>query len=892
MKILNGITLTGIATIQTNSLAVGTTQLVTANTNVGIGVTNPTSKLEVAGQTFTMILAAGQSSSLIYNDSSVIYANELYPYKLNYTGVNSVGLHNRIIKNLNGTDDEHVSLLNEIELRTTADSPNEGITALQTSIQPKNNVGTIGTVTGLSSTVDNFYGTGATITTMRAALISAANQAGTFAGATSYNTNLFGIQASGQVSVSTGGTSKTITDNLYASQITANIFNTSTYGSAGASVGNAAAVYARSLINGATVGSISGIATLLLIDAAAGQTNTNITNLAGISLTNLFGKTSPTYATNITNYYGLYMSGSSIGSNVNITNKYGIYQTDTTFPNYFGSSMGIGATSPLGLLHVSSGQTGNAVVIIEADTSNTTEGNVPQLWFKADGGVTEGLVGLNDNYLDILNNASVSGGIRFWAGSATNTGTANPYTGATQVMTITPTGSVGIGVTNPSTALQVSGTITGTTFSGALSGNATTATTLQNSRTINLVSFNGSQNITIAELYSTDDRTLAPADTNARYMEFGFGSWNNNGVGPFADFLNMRSYGDSSGGNDNVLMLRKDAIGMRVYQQSYGSTNAYATYRDVAFTDSPTFTGQVVVAAGTSAAPSITTTGDLNTGIFFPAADTIAFGEGGSEIMRIDSNGRVGIGIANPSSKLHIEDTTPTLTLRDSRNITWSTGEQLGTISFSSADTSGIGIHETGFIRNINDYPTAGNAQLAGALVFGSAEYNSAAVERMRITSSGNIGIGATNPSTALQVVGTITGTTFSGNLSGGAFLLNPSLTRVDSSQEGGQLNFNRPSDDTAYWILDTYGTSTAPSFRFLEMGSVTPRLQIDPGGAFKFNGSAGSSGQVLTSQGTSSTPIWTTISGAGTVTSVAATVPTIMTTKKASTMILGPIST
>jgi hypothetical protein len=46
-------------------------------------------------------------------------------------------------------------------------------------------------------------------------------------------------------------------------------------------------------------------------------------------------------------------------------------------------------------------------------------------------------------------------------------------------------------------------------------------------------------------------------------------------------------------------------------------------------------------ADGSAAAPSITNSGDTNTGMFFPAADTIAFTEGGTESMRIDSSGNL-----------------------------------------------------------------------------------------------------------------------------------------------------------------------------------------------------------------------------------------------------------
>jgi hypothetical protein len=62
-------------------------------------------------------------------------------------------------------------------------------------------------------------------------------------------------------------------------------------------------------------------------------------------------------------------------------------------------------------------------------------------------------------------------------------------------------------------------------------------------------------------------------------------------------------------------------------------------------------------AAGSAAAPTITATGDTNTGIFFPAADTIAFAEGGAEAMRIDSSGNVGIGTSSPTRALSVVGT-------------------------------------------------------------------------------------------------------------------------------------------------------------------------------------------------------------------------------------------
>jgi hypothetical protein len=61
---------------------------------------------------------------------------------------------------------------------------------------------------------------------------------------------------------------------------------------------------------------------------------------------------------------------------------------------------------------------------------------------------------------------------------------------------------------------------------------------------------------------------------------------------------------------------------------------------------------------GSASTPAIRGT-DTNTGIFFPAADTIAFAEGGVEVMRISSAGCVGIGNTNPIGLGQLEIQAP-----------------------------------------------------------------------------------------------------------------------------------------------------------------------------------------------------------------------------------------
>jgi len=86
-------------------------------------------------------------------------------------------------------------------------------------------------------------------------------------------------------------------------------------------------------------------------------------------------------------------------------------------------------------------------------------------------------------------------------------------------------------------------------------------------------------------------------------------------------------------------------------------------------------TGVTTLAAGTLGAPALTTSGDTNTGMFFPAADTIALVEGGVEVIRINSSANVGIGTASPGAKLAVVGTgySPTITITDGATLNWDT---------------------------------------------------------------------------------------------------------------------------------------------------------------------------------------------------------------------------
>ena len=120
-------------------------------------------------------------------------------------------------------------------------------------------------------------------------------------------------------------------------------------------------------------------------------------------------------------------------------------------------NVGIGTSDPEGKLHISGGA-GDCVMILEADTDNDNNeiGN-PSLWFRQDGGINASSISMDNNRLVFNNNVSNSGGFAFYTGTTDNTGTTSPLTGATEKMTITTDGNVGIGTTIPYAKLHIQG---------------------------------------------------------------------------------------------------------------------------------------------------------------------------------------------------------------------------------------------------------------------------------------------------------------------------------------------------------------------------------------------------------------------------------------------------
>jgi hypothetical protein len=251
-------------------------------------------------------------------------------------------------------------------------------------------------------------------------------------------------------------------------------------------------------------------------------------------------------------------------------------------------------------------------------------------------------------------------------------------------------------------------------------------------------------------------------------------------VGSYATTLNL---GASNSGNayinNNLLYvggatsLSTASAGIEVGGGRTGSGDSYVDLTaDTTYVD---FGARFIRSSGATGVTKIVTRGTGNLTLETNEAAPITFNTTATERMRIDSSGKVIVGhtdtvVSGPS--VTVQGTSAgvaairysdTATLHPYLNLYKSRGSTVGTpVAVQSGD--GLGRYTTYGYDGIN-YITATEIRsevdgapstndMPGRLVFSTtADSASATTERMRIDSSGNVGIGVT-PSARLQVVG------------------------------------------------------------------------------------------------------------------------------------------
>jgi len=299
--------------------------------------------------------------------------------------------------------------------------------------------------------------------------------------------------------------------------------------------------------------------------------------------------------------------------------------------------------------------------------------------------------------------------------AASGAGTVQLSSGTTTGQTIlggtSQTGNMTLGQSTVSqtTNIQAGATASGSTKTinigtGSLAGSTTTIT-IGSSNGTSTVGVNGA--VTVAgniSATSATSRVFLGTDSGG---SISIGRVDNTSSSPYIDF------------NSGATTVDFDA---RIAATSGTGTSGQGTLTVTAATTA--VTGVISSPLGSAAAPSYTFTGDTNTGMWSPGADTLAFSEGGVEAMRINSSGIVAIG--------RTTGLEGSLTLADYINIARNTDGWL--LKHQRTDDS----------RQMGLYADGHTTPNLAVYTNGS--------ERMRVTSGGNVGIGTSSPGAKLDV--------------------------------------------------------------------------------------------------------------------------------------------
>jgi hypothetical protein len=239
---------------------------------------------------------------------------------------------------------------------------------------------------------------------------------------------------------------------------------------------------------------------------------------------------------------------------------------------------------------------------------------------------------------------------------------------------------------------------------------------------------------------------------------------------------------------------------------------------------SPNFGSQNVVTTGTNTAASLIPTGSSvpTNGVYLPAANSVGISTNGTGRLFVDASGRVGINTAAPNTALHVSGgaelgafnttTLPASSVDGGAFFSWNrSGGSAETNICNLFDNAGLSFE---FLQKTG----ASTASVLSRIGTSNHIFYISNTERMRLDSSGRLGLGTSSPQKQLEVNGAV-------RLSSDASTL-LELGRFSSAYGGAAISCL----DSSFLRFQFAGTDrmTLTSGGSLGIGTTSPAVPLD----------------------------------------------------------------